>query len=853
MGTNSAYQLTSGSQNIGIGTNAGQVLTTGSNNMYFGYDVKALTGSESNTIRFGNVTQTTGIIMPAPSSNISIGGTNSTITLPNATINQQFKMVESGTTYDVNPKIIDLYKTGFDAWTTTTTYYTISGTTFTLNDGFTGYVIGKKVTCASGQTATLSTGMNYIICNSSGVITAVASLTRTLLRNNIILFEIYYGNTADANTLFVANEAHPYTFDTSVSEYLHNTVGPVVGADDANISLYYNGTLATIPQAATTNNLITLSNTAGTLYDHGLDSTIVASNTQTFDLCYTNSSNITTRHQTSQTTFANCGVYINGIVVTTIPSNNYAFFVVYVMKNDPKVSTTNARFLIFMGNAVGTNATTLANTASSYVPAGAIMNCEIARLGYIILRCGSTTGRFSQINNLVIQKSSVGAQIIGGSGTTNHLALSNINGGTYSDGGHTNLTINVTTNASNPVNGTTTGYKTGTLWTNPTNSLFANIDETTASWRKIPLYNSDGTTLSLANETVTSTLNLSNLTPSNILYLDGSNNVTTTIIPTATTYSISGSNLTVTSTTAGSNITYTISNPQPLASTDSPTFNFPKLNGFISPSAGDTITIGRDMNENIDILGKARLLNLPGNYILALDANSAIVTTAQLTQQTYSVTSTNLTVTSTTVGTATTITINEPQSLSTVSSPTFVNTSLTGLTASQYVKTNPSKQLTSALNIPLTDIDTSSLTGSNFLYLNSSKAITTSVPPSALVTSITGTANQTIVTNAGTAYTVSLAQSIAINSTPTFRQVTSSIITPDSTNFNSNSIACRISAFPCPTFSNYNTWQSNLVDSGLRDSLPNDVIMFYYNTTTGKVEFVRKDSGGLITSALPMF
>jgi hypothetical protein len=121
------------------------------------------------------------------------------------------------------------------------------------------------------------------------------------------------------------------------------------------------------------------------------------------------------------------------------------------------------------------------------------------------------------------------------------------------------------------------------------------------------------------------------------------------------------------------------------------------------------------------------------------------------------------------------------------------------------------------------------------------------------VTSITGTANQTIVTNAGTAYTVSLAQSIAINSTPTFRQVNSSIITPDSTNFNSNSIACRISAFPCPTFSNYNTWQSNLVDSGLRDSLPNDVIMFYYNTTTGKVEFVRKDSGGLITSALPMF
>lgn len=144
------------------------------------------------------------------------------------------------------------------------------------------------------------------------------------------------------------------------------------------------------------------------------------------------------------------------------------------------------------------------------------------------------------------------------------------------------------------------------------------------------------------------------------------------------------------------------------------------------------------------------------------------------------------------------ITISIGQAVGTGDSPTFANVTASGLTASQYVRTNSSKQLISSATVAAADLDgivaianggtgaaTTSqrfafigpISGSGAPSFRALVAADISDLSSAGVTSITGTANQVIASSSTGAVTLSLPQNIGTSNSPTFAGLTLSGLT----------------------------------------------------------------------------
>lgn len=144
------------------------------------------------------------------------------------------------------------------------------------------------------------------------------------------------------------------------------------------------------------------------------------------------------------------------------------------------------------------------------------------------------------------------------------------------------------------------------------------------------------------------------------------------------------------------------------------------------------------------------------------------------------------------------ITISIGQAVGTGDSVTFASVTASGLTASQYVKTNSSKQLISSPTIAAADLDGivaianggtgSATTSQRFAFIGPTSgsgapsfralvAADISDLSSGSVTSITGTTNQVIASSSTGAVTLSLPQSIGTSNSPTFVGLTLSGLT----------------------------------------------------------------------------
>jgi hypothetical protein len=510
------------------------------------------------------------------------------------------------------------------------------------------------------------------------------------------------------------------------------------------------------------------------------------------------------------------------------------------------------------------------------------------------------------------------------------------------------------------------GHDVKALTSNESNTIrFGNATQITGIIMPAPSSNisigGTGSTITIPQ------IKLSGLSASNHLYLDSTNTVTTTSIPTQTTYSITSSNLVVTSATVSNTTTYTLSTPQNLSITSDVVFNkitvsnltpsrlvktgvdgdlvtastinlVDEISGILPIAAGGTAsssvltnnkimvsvgnkiiegpaltngqlligrtgslatagnitgtasqiivtngsgTIGLSLPQNINtsatpIFSSVILGDIPiSNYIKTNASNmltgqatipiadinatglttnrflyydgSSITTSTTSAIQTYSVTGTanQVSVSTSTVGTNTTFTFSLPTDI------TVTNMLVNNLTPSTYLKSSGAKYIISGSpTIPLNDLNTTPLIASTYLALDSNKNIISTTAPTGSVTSITATANQTTVTNTGTTYTVGTVQSIGTGSAPTFKRINTMVLAPDTTNNSGKNFI----TLPCPEYPDNNTLTGGVVmDTATEAQVPNNSLIFYFNTTSNELCAKRKNSSGVWSNTMLIY
>lgn len=219
----------------------------------------------------------------------------------------------------------------------------------------------------------------------------------------------------------------------------------------------------------------------------------------------------------------------------------------------------------------------------------------------------------------------------------------------------------------------------------------------------------------------------------------------------------------------------TLSSPQDIHTGASPTFLGATLSGLAASSivkttAGSVLTTG-----SVDLTSDITGLLPTANGGTGLDGSSAGNGNLLIGNGTgYSIaaltgTADQVNIVNSSGG----ITLSTPQNIAATSSPQFTAMNLSGLTASQFVKTDGSKNLISSSSIDLasdvtgilpaanggTSLDGSLAANGNFLIGNGSGY---SLAP------ITGTADQIIVTNGSGTVTLTTPQDINTTSSPTF-------------------------------------------------------------------------------------
>jgi hypothetical protein len=264
--------------------------------------------------------------------------------------------------------------TGFYSWAAAGPYFddTTLGT-FKLLVGGTGYIRNKRVTWVAQNYTGMTAGNTYFIyIDSTGTIGAATTHTDANYQDYIILFECLRDSTPVTNNQVTVAENHPYNFQVGPSNFLHDTVGPVIANNNNGANITLNGT-----QGIQING-------ADELYDHGLTTTIPDSGgaAVTWIRMYTTAAGKWAR-QNATTTFT--GFYNNAGTPTALSANRYAVYRLYVSKSNLNTTTPTYFAVLHTAQFVSTGA---ANTAiGNGTIAGAtneLALLELAQLGYII-------------------------------------------------------------------------------------------------------------------------------------------------------------------------------------------------------------------------------------------------------------------------------------------------------------------------------------------------------------------------------------------------------------------------------------------------------------------------------------
>jgi len=309
----------------------------------------------------------------------------------------------------IDTSIQNELNTGFVSWGGSGNYYSISSGSLNILRPGTGYVQNVPVSWTAPQISPVFSAntINYVYIDANGIIGSSTSVTSTLYSNNIVLFEVLY----DGTNYVTVKENHPYSFSTSLSRYLHGSVGTIVQGSGAVITRVTTGTggVATDREIKIVGEDI--------VADHGLYTSIpdTAGAAVAFNHYYTNSSGKWIRDsQQSELPMK----FNSAGTPTTIGAGKFGAFRVYVSKDD--LNSSNPTYYTVMSNAeynnIGAARTAITNGIDSATNELAAL--EFAQLGYAIVQ--NSGGGF--ISELQIAKD-VLRSITSSASVTNSAAL----------------------------------------------------------------------------------------------------------------------------------------------------------------------------------------------------------------------------------------------------------------------------------------------------------------------------------------------------------------------------------------------------------------------------------------------
>ena len=275
--------------------------------------------------------------------------------------------------------------TGVYAWGGAGAYFddTTLGS-FTVSRAGTGFILGKPVAWAGGQTITgLTAGNCYYICmDSAGLIYKTTDEAIAYGGTVMPLFECLRDSTSPANNQVTVREDHPYNMPYLVNHYLHDSIGPIIENKSKGANITLNGT-----QKIQING-------ADTLLDHGLSTTIPDSGgvAVSFNKEYTNGSGMWAL-QNATDTFS--GYYNNAGTVTALGGSKFGVYTLYVGKDNLN-SATPVYFAVLDTSQYNTQglADTAIGNGTTAQATNELAALELCKLGYII---------FGQAANAIVQ------------------------------------------------------------------------------------------------------------------------------------------------------------------------------------------------------------------------------------------------------------------------------------------------------------------------------------------------------------------------------------------------------------------------------------------------------------------
>ena len=412
-----------------------------------------------------------------------------------------------GGKYNTLPNVLS-NKCGFENQTDSTISYNHLTGVFTLTPvdlvkGYNVYVAGEKYNITDVRTVSHSignvshSGQYYIYFNGSGVLTILKSDGSNFptLGTIAIVSIVWY----DGENLYgdYAEERHSCYIDSNLHTYFHLTRGLVkeLGCTISGITLSGN---------TTQSNLFGLSD--GKINDDGLrlnvaqlvkgdtavnyNVAIPGTATKPYTVIYRNGVGgnwfLSVDQYVPFRYTANSYIHYdnNGSSTVATATNQYINYYVFVTNFQNKL-----RYFSIMGQTLHTSTTT------AY--AETILNLNLTGLNLpeaiCIYQITYRTGNYNPIGRCRVERYIDVNQTFltvssGLTSTSNHLSLTNINGGVYGDGGHTNLTVTVPSTTNPTINDDVTNYKIGTIWINTiSDEKFILVDNTdgAAIWKNI--------------------------------------------------------------------------------------------------------------------------------------------------------------------------------------------------------------------------------------------------------------------------------------------------------------------------------------------------------------------------------
>lgn len=403
--------------------------------------------------------------------------------------------------YDIDMKNLcrDINATGFNAWSDpTNNYYSITGTppgtlTFTILKGGTGFIKSQPISWTSsiGSVELYINDVTYIYISVSGN-TALLNKTNIIGTNDQYQYIFLYRVLYDGSITNVMRCQQSYVFPSAVAIYFQNNVGPIIRNGGGNLTI-----------CTGTGNPNNICSIGDDIYDnHSITYTIPGGNLSTaqqFEFWYKDLTTGFWKQHSTSTLFTNMYYDTNtNTVVTSYTGTRRVVFRIAIWGSSTTTSLTPIKFICLLSSydstgTIGFKNATDAVTAISdgdisiATPSNEIAKIDPAQLGYAIVFADSP-GVVQTVEQVVIVKQTMSQKYVGGStfAPASHMALSDISGGIYGDGGHTQLVQLHTSTVDPTINDDISNYKLGTVWVNTTKSvMYTCMDnsEGSAVWR----------------------------------------------------------------------------------------------------------------------------------------------------------------------------------------------------------------------------------------------------------------------------------------------------------------------------------------------------------------------------------